>query len=161
MNYLDNSDLYLITPELNSEFKRSELKGGEVLLSIQGTIGRVAICPEDLRGANVSRTIAVIDPGHRINRRFLRYWLLSQNEEFPISGSTRASLNIGSIRQLKIPLPSLTIQKSIVAILDEVFSSVDQAIANTEKNLANARELFESYLNSTFAQMAKSGFKNQ
>ncbi|MDZ7781904.1 MAG: restriction endonuclease subunit S [Halioglobus sp.] len=51
-----------------------------------------------------------------------------------------------------IPLPPLTEQKRIVAILDEAFAGIDAAIANTEKNLANARELFESYLNSVFSQ---------
>ncbi len=46
-------------------------------------------------------------------------------------------------------------QKRIVAILDEAFAGIDTAIANTEKNLANARELFESYLNSVFTQRGK------
>jgi type I restriction enzyme S subunit len=39
-----------------------------------------------------------------------------------------------------------------VAILDEAFEGCDRAIRNTEKNLANARELFESYLNAIFTQ---------
>jgi type I restriction enzyme S subunit len=48
-----------------------------------------------------------------------------------------------------IPLPE---QKRIVAILDEAFAGISQAVANAEKNLANARELFESYLNNVFTQ---------
>ena len=51
-----------------------------------------------------------------------------------------------------LPIPTIPEQKRIVAILDEVFAGISQAIANTEKNLANARELFESYLNSVFIQ---------
>jgi len=39
-----------------------------------------------------------------------------------------------------------------VAIADEAFEGIDRAIRNTEKNLSNARELFESYLNSIFTQ---------
>jgi type I restriction enzyme S subunit len=39
-----------------------------------------------------------------------------------------------------------------VAILDEAFEGIDRAIANTEKNLANSRELFESYLKAIFTQ---------
>ena len=51
---------------------------------------------------------------------------------------------------LNCPLffPSLDEQKRIVSILDEAFEGIDQAVSNTEKNLANARELFESYLQS-------------
>lgn len=47
-------------------------------------------------------------------------------------------------------------QKRIVAILDEAFAGIDAAIANTEKNLANARELFESYLNSVIGKLSLS-----
>ena len=43
-----------------------------------------------------------------------------------------------------MPLPPLPEQKRIVAILDKAFEGINQAIANAEKNLANARELFES-----------------
>ena len=43
-----------------------------------------------------------------------------------------------------------------MAILDEVFAGIDDAIANTEKNLTNARELFESYLNSLLLAVASS-----
>ena len=43
-------------------------------------------------------------------------------------------------------------QKRIVAILDEAFASIDQAKANTERNLANSRELFDSYLNRVFEE---------
>ena len=51
-----------------------------------------------------------------------------------------------------VPVPSIAEQKRIVALLDEVFEGIDGAIANTEKNLANACELFESYLNATFTR---------
>jgi len=54
--------------------------------------------------------------------------------------------------RFQIPLPPLPEQKRIVAILDEAFAGIDAAIANTEKNLAHARELFESYLNAVFTQ---------
>ncbi|KHK03914.1 restriction endonuclease subunit S [Desulfovibrio sp. TomC] len=54
------------------------------------------------------------------------------------------------IANLQILLPSITEQKRIVAILDDAFERIDAAIANTEKNIANARELFESYLTDAF-----------
>ena len=51
-----------------------------------------------------------------------------------------------------IPLPPLPEQQRIVSILDEVFQGIDKAIANTERNLVNSRELFESYLDGVFKQ---------
>ncbi|WP_417454678.1 restriction endonuclease subunit S [Kiloniella sp.] len=56
------------------------------------------------------------------------------------------------ILELNLQLPRLEEQKRIVAILDEAFAGIDKAIDNTEKNLANAKELFESYLNNIFTQ---------
>ena len=56
------------------------------------------------------------------------------------------------IENYPLPLPPLHEQKRIVAILDEAFAGIDKAVANAEKNLINARELFESYLNNIFVQ---------
>lgn len=154
-NYLDTSDIYLITEELSHEFKRSILVGGEVLLSIQGTIGRVAICPKEYAGANISRTIALIDPDDRIDRRFLRYCLLSMDGTFPIGGATRASLNIGDIRKLRVPLPPLEEQQRVVAVLDEAFEGLARTRAHAEANLQNARELFERQLGEYFSETPK------
>ena len=54
-----------------------------------------------------------------------------------------------------IPYPkSLPEQKRIVAILDEAFAAIATAKQNAEKNLQNARELFESYLQSVFANLS-------
>ena len=56
------------------------------------------------------------------------------------------------LANIDVIYPSLSEQERIVAILDEAFEGIDRAIANTKKNLANAREVFESYLNSIFMQ---------
>ncbi len=56
------------------------------------------------------------------------------------------------IENYRIPLPSQEEQRRIVAILDEAFAGIATATANAEKNLQNARELFESTLQSVFAE---------
>lgn len=67
-------------------------------------------------------------------------------------GAGTKFLKLDIIKNLKIHLPPLPEQKRIVMILDEAFEGIDRALANTEKNLANSRELFESYLNAIFTQ---------
>jgi type I restriction enzyme S subunit len=67
-------------------------------------------------------------------------------------GATAKSLRLRHFQDLPIPIPPLSEQKRIVAILDEAFAAIDRAKANVEKNLRNARELFESYLQEVFEE---------
>lgn len=85
------------------------------------------------------------------------YYFLSR-QQFREEGSKRMSGAVGHKRVAKefienilIPLPPLPTQQRIVAILDEAFSAIATAKENAEKNLQNARELFESHLQSVFA----------
>lgn len=58
------------------------------------------------------------------------------------------NLQLKEYKEVDVPFPSLSEQKRIVAILDQAFADIDKARANAEQNLKNARELFESCLNS-------------
>jgi len=59
---------------------------------------------------------------------------------------------LGDLRTVAVPVPPLPEQRRIVGILDEAFEGIATAKANTEKNLQNARALFESHLQSVFTQ---------
>ena len=65
--------------------------------------------------------------------------------------STITNINQQILSEVQIPLPPLPEQKRIVKILDKAFEAIDKAKENAEKNLQNAKELFESYLNGIFA----------
>lgn len=65
-------------------------------------------------------------------------------------GATVKSLRLRHFQDLPIPIPSLPEQQRIVAILDEAFDAIERAKANTERNLQNAKQLFESYLQGVF-----------
>ncbi|MTJ33571.1 restriction endonuclease subunit S [Dolichospermum sp. UHCC 0260] len=88
----------------------------------------------------------------KITQSFIEYYLNSISLESYVSGMAQPKLNQKSLNSIAIPIPPLPEQKRIVAIADEAFEGIDRAIRNTEKNLSNARELFESYLNSIFTQ---------
>lgn len=68
------------------------------------------------------------------------------------AGSTVRNLNIGLAKSVEIPYPPLAEQQRIVGLLDEAFGGLATAKANAEKNLQNARALFESHLQSVFTQ---------
>ena len=85
-----------------------------------------------------------------LNDSWLIYYLNGMDLSPFITGLTVPKLNQGKLKEIPIPVPPVEEQKRIVAILDEAFAGIETAIANTEKNLANARELFENYLDSVF-----------
>jgi type I restriction enzyme S subunit len=86
------------------------------------------------------------------------YYFLSR-DEFRQEASSLMSGAVGHkrvpkeyVENLQIPVPPLPEQRRIVKILDQVFEAVAKAKANAEKNLKNARELFESYLECAFSE---------
>jgi type I restriction enzyme, S subunit len=102
-----------------------------------------------------SSEYVVFRPSQSIDKNWLYYFL--SRESFRKEGAERMSGAVGHKRVAKefieaypIPLPPLPEQKRIVSILDEALEGIGTAVANAEKNLANARELFESYLQTAF-----------
>jgi type I restriction enzyme S subunit len=98
----------------------------------------------------------VFRPSAELSNEFLYYFLLQ--DSFRTEGITTMSGAVGHkrvskefIERRKIPLPPLPEQQRIIAILDEAFAGLATATANAEKNLKNARDLFDGYLGSVFA----------
>lgn len=103
-----------------------------------------------------STEIFPIKPGPQLLREYLLYWLISDDTKERINSTStgarmpRADMN--EVLDFDIPVPPLPEQQRIVRILDEAFAAIAVARANAEKNLRNARELFESYLNEVFTR---------
>ena len=100
------------------------------------------------------RAYALFDFSDRIDVRFLYYYLIHFKDYFVrvAVGATVKSLRLRHFEQLPVPAPPLPEQQRIVGILDEAFDGIATAKANAEKNLQNARALFESHLQSVFTQ---------
>ena len=86
---------------------------------------------------------------------WLVYYLNHSDLNDFVSGLTVPKLNQGNLREISVPLPPLPEQEQIVGILDEAFEGIATAKANAEKNLQNARAVFESHLNAVFTQRGK------
>lgn len=84
--------------------------------------------------------------------RFLLYFLATIQAQNMVQDHAYPSLNLPLISSIKVPTPSLSEQRRIAGILDETFEVIATAKANAERNLQNARELFETALQSTFGQ---------
>jgi type I restriction enzyme S subunit len=92
---------------------------------------------------------------NRVLKKFLYHWFEWDTKKIKAEqgvGTTMIHVTKGAMEKRMLYLPPIDQQKRIVAILDESFEGIDKAMGNTEKNLANSRQLFESYLNVIFSQ---------
>lgn len=130
-------------------------EGATLIVVRSGILARtipVAVAACEL---TVNQDLKALIPGEAIDSRYLNYFMRSA-EQYLLSRVTRGAtvhkLDSDVLKTLHVPLPRKEEQKRIVAILDEAFAGIATAVANTEKNLANARELFESYLNAVVSR---------
>ena len=144
-----------VSPEKTYELRRHGYTNGDIIITKLGLpLGAAAIVKDIPDGIIVADLVRV--RAQKIDPQYLCYHLNSPTTNAFLNsqqgGATRPRVQISAVRELPITAPSLAEQKQIVAILDEAFEGIDRTIRNTEKNLANSRKLFESYLNAIFTQ---------
>jgi type I restriction enzyme S subunit len=112
----------------------------------------------------VDCTILRFDP-KQLLPTFFNYY--SQSDDYlttvskECTGTTRNRISRSNLGLTPICVPPLPEQQRIVAILDEAFEEIATAKANAEKNLQNARALFESHLNQVFTQRGEGWVSNK
>jgi type I restriction enzyme, S subunit len=127
-------------------------KRGDILITVKGAgVGKINLL--DAESVAISRqlmSVRVADADYRFIYAFLGW----QFDYFQSrgSGATVPGLSREDVLGLQVLLPPLPEQRRIVGILDEAFDGIATAKANAEKNLQNARALFESHLQAVFTQ---------
>ncbi|TVT68834.1 MAG: restriction endonuclease subunit M [Pseudomonas sp.] len=123
-----------------------------VLVAMYGaTAGQVGILRFE---SATNQAVCGILPNKTFIPEFLYYLLLSRKRELVAQAVGNAQPNISQqkIRDMYVPLVTISEQRRIVSILAQAFGRIAQARANVEKNLQSARTLFESHLQSVFSQ---------
>ena len=128
-----------INEECNKAFKRSQLKSGDVLFSIAGALGRVALVQDDILPANTNQALAIITPKDVLDSKYLEQVLRSNLIFDKIDGLkvgvAQYNISLTQVSDFDIPLPSLEIQKQIVAKIEE-----EQKIVEANKKLIGIME---------------------
>ncbi|HQR08441.1 MAG TPA: restriction endonuclease subunit S [Gemmatales bacterium] len=148
---------YFIDDEKFREMQRFELRPNDLIMSCSGTMGRVAIVPQSIRRGIINQALLKLTPSKAVSPEFLKYWMDSTNFQDSLKEQSGGAAiqnvaSVGILKEILIPLPPLPEQRRIVGILDEAFDGIATAKANAEKNLQNARALFESHLQAVFTQ---------
>lgn len=146
-----------ISEETFKDLKCTEILPGDLLVSrLPDPVGKSCIIP-DLKTKMITGVdCTIIRLKEYLSPQYLLYYQMSnqylKDVDSRVTGTTRSRISRKNLGLISIPIPPLPEQKQIVAILDKAFAAIDQAKANIEKNIQNAKELFQSKLNQIISQ---------
>ena len=116
--------------------RRTDLQAGDLLLTNSGTIGRLAVAPDDEKTQRTTfqKSVAILKPiSERVNSSFLYYALAADRARLINSagGAAQKNLLLGDLRRFPISVPPLGEQANIAAIL----SAYDDLIENNQRRI--------------------------
>ena len=152
-----DSPRFLSHSDYIAENKRTTVSEGDLLMTIVGTIGRVAIVPEELKGICLQRSVAVIKPEREVvNNRYLMYQLQNMRPflEKEARGVAQKGIYLKQVSQLDIKLPELEHQMQIVKVLDKA----SKLIFLRRQQLAKMDELVKARFVEMFGELHKTKY---
>jgi type I restriction enzyme S subunit len=153
---VDLSDVAFLPPSFNDTHQNSIIRTGDVLLNLVGaSIGRSAIAPPELDGANTNQAVGIIRlVKNGLRNDLLVNLLLSPQLQNYIAKTkadvARANFNLDDVRPTPIPLPPESEQLLIVREVEERISQIDAAETEIDHGLARAARLRQSILKQAF-----------
>jgi type I restriction enzyme S subunit len=141
--------LRTITREVSQQYRRTQLRGGEIVVSLVGNPGQVAVVPATLKGANIARQAGLIRLREDVNTRFVKYFLSSRTGQEALGahslGSVQQVINLRDLKKVRVPIPPLPEQRAIAHILGTLDDKIELSRRMSETLEAMARALFQSW----------------
>jgi type I restriction enzyme S subunit len=145
---IDLNGIRKVTEQLSSEYGRTILQGGEVLINVRGTLGGCAVVPPALKGYNIAREVAVIPVHSEIDATFLLNVIASPYFQDRVDENLRGiayeGLNLGLLRDFMIPIPPVAEQRRIVAKVEQLMALVDALETQMAASRATAANLISA-----------------
>lgn len=153
------TELDTTTHEIASKFQRTQLFGGEIVVSVVGSVGNTAIVPSSFKGCNLVRATAMVDIKDKVLATYVMYYFKTHEAqkyiESRLNTTVQATLNIKDLEEMPIPI----LQSSIILRLVSILSALDAKIENNNKINANLEAQAEALFKSWFVDFTP--FKDQ
>ncbi len=147
-------NLKRISPAVSLKYQRTILKGGEVLLSIRGTVGNAAVVGENLINCNISREIALIPVLPKINPYYIAFLLASPDGQSFLRKKTKGvaqqGINLSDIRAFPVLVPPVPEQDEIVKQIRSHFEKLNAFEKTLEICMALRDDLIQSIVAKAF-----------
>ncbi|WP_337481241.1 restriction endonuclease subunit S [Prevotellamassilia timonensis] len=141
--FISRQGLKNTTKEISDSYKRTILKGDEILMCVRGTTGLVAMASPELKGCNVTRGITPIECGPSCNKWFIYYQISNPSIQQHIAEYTRGitlkQINMKDVREIPLCLPPLPLQHLFAQCIEQIEhqkAEVQKAIIDLETLLA-------------------------
>jgi type I restriction enzyme, S subunit len=143
------SPAFRISQDKHQEHCRTELTGGELLITLVGKPGQCAIAPVEIKGFNVVRAVGVFSVEPIADNRYIMYAIQGPRSQSHIRNvcntTVQATLNLGDLKGLPLTIPPLAEQKAIAHILGTIDEKIELNRKTNETLEAMAKALFKSW----------------
>ena len=148
-------ELDVTTKENDEKYSRTRLEGGELIVSVVGTVGKTAIVPKSFRGCNLVRAVAMIDIKENWLSRWVKYYIDSSAGqayiEQNLNTTVQATLNIKTLVDMPIPFLKEDEMRKIVTILDAIDRKIECDQQINDNLYAQVKAIFsENFLDLDF-----------
>lgn len=139
-NRLSLTSLNRTTRAIESGYARSRVKGGDLVIAIRGSVGEVAVVPDELAGANLTQDAARISVGTDVCAEWLRLVLESpvvvHQVQRRITGATIKGINIWDLKRVLVPKPTRVEQTSLAATVRQSLDAHDALRSRVARHAA-------------------------
>lgn len=122
--FVSRKGLKNTTKEISDSYKRTILKGNEILMCVRGTTGLISMATPELQGCNVTRGIAPIECGPTCDKWFVFYQILNPAIQHHIAEYTRGialkQINMKDVRDIPLCLPPLSLQRLFAQRIEQI-----------------------------------------
>lgn len=146
---LDTSDVLSIATDVEAKYTRTRLRADDVLITVVGTVGQIAVVPPSLAGWNVARAVAVIRPREAKLARWIALALRSPESQRALgvaaNTTVQTTINLKDLRKLPVPVPESKERQAIEVLLGSLDDRIDLLRQTNATLEAIAQALFKSW----------------
>lgn len=142
---------YITEEDFIKENKRTQISQNDILLSIVGTIGKATIINEDNLNLTVQRSVAVIKVNQDIIiPKYFLYYIKGKTFQNILQhnahGNSQKGVYLDQLKNIQIPVPSLSEQQKIVAQIEDLEKQIAEAQTIIDNSKRQKQEILDKYL---------------
>ncbi len=142
--------LKIVEKRISDSYKRTILKGNELLLCVRGTTGMISFASSELKGCNVTRGITPLSFSERLEKTYVFYLFKTSFIQSFIAEKTRGialkQINMKDVRELPILIPPLPLQQSFASKIE----AIERQKALVQQSIVETQTMFDYTMDKYF-----------